>query len=129
MYIVMRGAFFLTVLLSTVCGFCYGAELVRDSVRYQVILDRKPFGRELVIDDRSTESATDKVAVPFWDLVALTRSESGVTRVGLVHRRDQRAVYVLEHDVFDVGLVVKQVDFDGDRVLLVDEMRERWLNN
>ena len=112
-----------TILLSTGCGFCCGAELVRDSGRYQVILDRKPFGRELVIDDRSTESATDKVALPFWDLVALTRSESGVTRVGLVHSRDQRAVYVLEHDVFDVGLVVKQVDFDGDRVLLGNEQK------
>lgn len=97
--------------------------------RYQLILDKKPFGFTAEADSKATPAPTAGLP-PLANglkLVALEMDEkTGTVKAGIVDAAGKKSYYLTIGDEED-GLKLVDADFTGDRALVHKGEQEEWL--
>jgi hypothetical protein len=119
------------VILSLICLLAGIGNAGADFARYQVILDRMPFGVEPTPE--SLAAAAAKAAAPQelftrnLKMCAVTRNLlTGDLQVGLTDALTKKN-YFLKVGESEDGITVLQADYDGERALLKKDEQEVWL--
>jgi hypothetical protein len=119
------------VILSLICLLAGIGNAGADFARYQVILDRMPFGVEPTPE--SLAAAAARAAAPQelftrnLKMCAVTRNLlTGDLQVGLTDAVTKKN-YFLKVGESEDGITVLQADYDGERALLKKDEQEVWL--
>ncbi len=97
--------------------------------RYQVILDRKPFGTEApVVDATVTAAVSDAESfIKTLKMTAITKNDiTGSLCVGLADSSTKKNYFLNVSDEED-GITLVEADYDHDRALLRKGTDERWI--
>ncbi len=119
----LRAGMTMLVCLATLCG-----EAAQDFARYTVILDRKPFGEEVVPPPEAAavvppaESVVNKVK-----MTAVVRDEAGVLRVGIVDIKSNRNYMLGIGESLD-GMEVVEADYEKERARLRRGVEDYWVS-
>ena len=123
----------ITVLFSIACVSVDGISAQVDPARYKIIVDRKPFGRQPVksavpVAEQPTDKVSANSPLRFLELVALTKEDSGVVRVGVFHAKEQYSDYLQKGGkASSKGFLVKDVDYDQKGALIVMGNKQKWI--
>jgi hypothetical protein len=103
-----------------------------DFNRYQVILDRMPFGAEVVAGAGGAGAAEVQAAaaevVKTLKMCAITRQAlTGALQVGLVDTATKKNYFIAVGETED-GITVVEADYDDEKALLRREGKETWIN-
>jgi len=101
-----------------------------DFARYQVILQRRPFGAPPVVSTIAPPPPPVNLVYPFKDyrLVAITRGDSGEISVGIVDISAQPVQSIfLSPGQSDFGLTLVDADFELEGALIRKGIDEKWL--
>lgn len=97
--------------------------------RYQLILDKKPFGftAEATAKNTPAANANQPPLANGFKLVALEKDdESGMVKAGIVDAAGKKSYYLTIGEEED-GLKLVDADFAGDRALIHKGDQEEWL--
>ena len=126
-------AFTVTLVWGAVAAACFGAADWGDFSRYQVIIDRAPFGHEEPPrpPPKVAPAASQKPVTPSFAksirMCALTDGVAG-PRVGFVKAspKPEKSYFLHEGESQD-GMEVVEIDYDGGRALLRFEGQTAWI--
>jgi len=97
--------------------------------RYQIILDRKPFG-EVVPPSAPAAASPSSSQPPLASVLRLTMLEydeaSGAVKAGIVDTKANRR-YFLSVGQSEEGVTIVNADFERDQVLVRKDGQEAWL--
>lgn len=124
----MNGRFIIFSLVCLVAGISHGNS---DFSRYQVILDRMPFGSEPTPESIAAANAKplppQELFTRNLKMCAVTRNlVSGDLQVGLIDAVTKKN-YFLRVGESEDGITVLEADYDGERALLKKDTQEVWL--
>lgn len=121
----MKTIVLLTVLAVLLVSARAGVDM-GDFSRYQIILDRAPFGS---VQDAPAEAAAavppEQSFIRDWLLVAMT-DEGGDLQVGLVNKQNNNYYMVRVGEEVE-GVTVLEADYEGEAVQLQKGSEKHWL--
>jgi hypothetical protein len=124
----MNGRFVIIVMVCLAAGISYAGE---DFSRYQVILDRMPFGVEPTPESIAAANAKplppQELFTRNLKMCAVTRNlVNGDLQVGIIDAVTKKN-YFLRVGESEDGIMVLQADYEGERALLKKNEQEVWL--
>lgn len=115
-------------------GFWAGAQPTAPSLpvqnfdRYDVILERKPFGSEAMVQPAEPPKIpADQSFTAKYKMVAVTRDDSGILRVGLVDIKTKQSVLLGVGDSIE-GVEVVEADYVKERARLKRDPEDYWVS-
>lgn len=129
--IFLRSMKFASVILGLVCAVAWSSEAITDMGKYQVILDRMPFGEEPTPESIAAAAAQAQPPRESFTknlkMCALTRNFlSGKVQVGLTDAVSKKS-YFLGVGESEDGIDVVEVDYDREKALLRRGGEEAWM--
>lgn len=102
---------YLALLITLTCVLWTGAraETAQDFSRYQIIIDRSPFG---AVKTAAVDSAANTPTFQRYQLVAIVVSNGGLgpVQAGIFDRESNRSYYLAAGESIDTGLKVIKID-------------------
>lgn len=105
----------------------YRAAMATDFTRYQVILDRKPFGEPPPDSLGSNSVPGAQSFIKDIRMVAITEDGNGGLKVGFVDIKSNKPYYLAVGDSED-GIQVVEANYKSESALLKKETDEQWVS-
>lgn len=120
-----------SIILGLVCAVAWNSEAGADVGKYQVILDRMPFGEEPTPESIAAAAAQAQAPRELFTknlkMNAVTRNFlSGKVQVGFTDTVSKRSYFLGAGEIED-GITVVEVDYEREKALLRKDGEEAWM--